>query len=62
LSDYLKLPAVGGLISDSKIPQPLILQSTQGSDLNLGSDSSNVPVQNTTTSGDTRPTGGYVPF
>jgi hypothetical protein len=36
-------PVVSGERSDIKIP--LILQSTQNSDLNLGSVSANVPVQ-----------------
>ena len=48
-SDYFKVPAtagspgVSGELGITKIP--LILQSTKGSDLNLGSDSSNIPVK-----------------
>jgi hypothetical protein len=48
-SDYFKVPAtagspgVSGGLGITKIP--LILQSTKGSDLNLGSDSSNIPVK-----------------
>jgi hypothetical protein len=55
-SDFFKKPMVagpvdlGGDLTSGKIPSikiPLTLQSTQGSDLNLGSGSSNVPEQGT---------------
>jgi hypothetical protein len=63
-SDYFKLPAVAGPGGQGvgEIPlikTPLILQSTQGSDLNLGSGSSNVPIQGRTNN---RPPRSYVPF
>jgi hypothetical protein len=47
-SDYFKVPAVAGPEVSGERPGikiPLILHSTQNSDLNLGSASANVPVQ-----------------